>query len=107
MRIIGLFIIVLGIIYLIYSILFRNQVTIYNKDKKMVIHNMNSYLKLQLYFSFAAFLYFVIMGVITTLSNIRITYVVLSLLIFHSINYLFKIVSKKKGYISIISFKKN
>lgn len=106
MRIIGLFIIILGIIYLIYSILFRNQVTIYNKDNKMVIHDMDGYLRLQLYFSIIGFLYFVITGVLTAVSNIGITYVVLSLLIFHSINYLLKIISKKKGYISITNSKK-
>lgn len=96
----GLVIVIMGIIYLIYSVLFRKQVTLYNKNDKMIINNMDSYLKLQLFFSILSFLYFIIIGMITTLTNINISYVVLSALIFHLINYLFKIISKKRGYIS-------
>jgi len=100
MRPLGLIIVILGIIYLIYSILFRKQVTFYNKNDKMVINNMDSYLKLQLCFSIIASLYFIIIGIITAITNINISYVVLSVLIFHLINYFFKIISKKRGYIN-------
>ena len=96
----GLIIVILGILYLIYSILFRKQVTIYNKNDKMIINNMDSYLKLQLFFSVITSLYIIITGIITIITNVNISYVVLSVIFFHLINCLFKIISKKRGDIS-------
>lgn len=103
MRLPGLIIILIGIIYLIYSILFRNKVTIYHESNKMIILNEKGYLRLQLYFSMIAFLYFVITGIIVLITNVNISYIVLSVLIFHFINCLLIIISKKLGYISSIN----
>jgi len=97
----GLIIIFIGIIYLIYSILFRNKVTIYHKNNKMIILNKKGYFKLQLHFSMITFLYLVITGILViTITNINTSYIILSVLIFHFINFFFKITSKKLEYIS-------
>ena len=42
---------VLGVIYLVYSVLFRSTVTIYHKSERLVVLNKEKYLKLQFYFS--------------------------------------------------------
>ena len=97
----GLSIILIGIIYLIYSILFRNKVTMWHKDRKMIILNEKGYFKLQLYFSIIAFLLFLLTGILViTITNINKTYIILSVLIFHFINLFFKITTKKLEYIS-------
>jgi len=103
MRLMGLIIILIGVIYLIYSILFRNKVTLYHRHNKMIILNEKGYLRLQLYFSVIAFLYFVITGIIVIITNVNIGYIILSVLIFHFINCLLIIISKKLGYISSIN----
>lgn len=97
MRIVGLLIVELGIIYLVYSILFKNQITLYNKDDKMTVINIHSYLRLQLYFGIIGSVYFVVIGLITAITNINICYTVLSVLLFHFINRSFKIISKKEA----------
>ena len=100
MRLMGLIVIVIGIIYLIYSILFRNEVTLYHKNNKMIMINRKGYLKLQLYFSMIAWLYFVITGLVIIVTHINMSYIILSVFIFHFINYFLKITSEKLGYIS-------
>jgi hypothetical protein len=96
----GLFVSAIGIIYLIYSILFRRTITIYNKNNKLVMHDMNNYLRLQLYFSIIGALFLIITGLILTITNTNFTYVVLAPIPFHAINSFFRFISKKRGYIS-------
>jgi|381.fasta_scaffold02602_6 hypothetical protein len=100
MRLMGLIIILIGIIYLIYSILFRNKVTVYHRNNKMIVLNKKGYFKLQLYFSMISSLYFVITGLVIIITHVNMSYIILSVLIFHLINYFLKIKSKKLGYIS-------
>ena len=101
MMLMGLSIIFIGIIYLIYSILFRNKVTLWHKNNNMIILNEKGYFKLQLYFSMISFLLFLLTGILViTITNINTSYIILSVVIFHIINCLFKIQSKKLEYIS-------
>jgi len=104
MRLLGLLLIVIGIIYLSYSILFRNEVTLYHKNNKMIILNKKGYFKLQLYFSIILCVYNVIAGlviIVTHINMINMSYIILfAAFIFHFMNCLLKIISKKLGYIS-------
>lgn len=90
---------VIGIIYLAYSFLFRKTVTVYHKSYKKFILNNEKYLKLQLNFSIANSMIMIIVGLIATILNLSYGYVVLSVILFHAINYLFIVVAKRKGYI--------
>lgn len=90
----------IGIIYLIYSILCRNRVTLYNRSDKIVIIKSIEFLKLQLYFSIVNSLFLIIYGIVLTIYNVNHIYFLLAPLIFHFINYLLRIVSKKKKYIN-------
>ncbi|MCM1990729.1 hypothetical protein [Oceanirhabdus seepicola] len=95
----GLVLVIIGVIYLSYSILYRNKVTIYNRKENMIVIKKESFLRLQLYFSIINSAYLIILGLIVTFCNIDTMYVLLLILIFHSINSLLKVISKRKGFI--------
>jgi hypothetical protein len=90
---------VIGIIYLVYSFLFRKTVTVYHKSYKKFIIDNEKYLKLQLNFSIANSMIMIIVGLIATILNLSYTYAFLSVILFHAINFLFILVAKRKGYI--------
>ncbi|WAG63413.1 hypothetical protein LL037_13010 [Clostridium estertheticum] len=91
---------ILGVIYLVYSFLSRNKVTIYNISCKMVVLNEEKFLNLQLYFSIVNSILMIIIGLIIALVNLGLTYIIASVLLFHTINYLLRSVAKSKKYIS-------
>lgn len=95
----GLVIVAFGVIYLCYSILSRNKVTIYNRKENMIIIKKEEFLKLQLYFSIINSLYLIIIGLIAVLSNINAMRILTLMLLFHLVNYLLKVISKRKGFI--------
>jgi hypothetical protein len=90
---------ILGLVYLIYSFLFRNNVTVYNKTKVKVLLNKEKYLKLQFYFALINSIVMIIIGVITTMLNVITSAIVLVPMLFHLINYVFIFSVRKKGYI--------
>lgn len=96
----GLFLIALGIGYLIYSFMFRNKVTIYFRSMKLIKEKEKEYLKLQLYFSILNAFIVIIFGIIVAIYNLDNIYVIVSPLILHLVNYIMKTISKRKGYVS-------
>lgn len=95
----NIFLCIFGVIYLIYSLLFRNKVTVYNKRSGMVIVNKEKFLKIQLYFSIINSVVMITIGAVVTVLNVVNTNIVLIPLLFHLINYLLIFIAKKKGYI--------
>ncbi|MCY6372601.1 hypothetical protein [Clostridium ganghwense] len=94
----GLCPIIIGLIYLMYSILSRNKVIWYYRSERMIVIKEKSFFKLQLYFSIANSIYMIALGVIIIIYNLENVYVVGSPIPFHFLNYLFKIVSKMTAY---------
>lgn len=90
---------IFGVIYLGYSFLFKNTVTIYHKSERMVVLNKEKYLKLQFGFSIVNSIVAIIIGIIATMLNLGFPYVMASVFLFHIINYLLRIVAKRKGHI--------
>lgn len=95
----GLFIIVVGIIYLIYSIVFRNKKTIYFKNIKISKGRKDEYLKLQLYFALLNSLILIIIGSIIVGYNLNSPFIYLVPILNHIVNFIMNQVGKKKGYI--------
>ncbi len=98
----GLFAVAIGAIYLVYSVLSKNKVTIYNRGRRMKVIEMENFLRLQLTFSVINSLCMTALGVIVIIYKLSDIYVIASPLLFHFINYLFRAVSKRKGYITYI-----
>lgn len=95
----GTLLILIGISYLMYCIMFRNKVTLYFKDIKIVEGKEQKYLKLQLYFSVLNSLVLISMGITIVVYNLNTVYFVLIPLLFHLINFAMKLVSKIKRYV--------
>lgn len=95
----GLFFILFGTAYLSYSIICSKSVTIYNKGTKIKTDNKDNFLKLQLFFALFNSAWIIILGLVVIKYNIKNINLVLTPLIFHFVNLLLKITSKKKGYI--------
>jgi hypothetical protein len=90
---------VIGVAYLVYSFLFRKTVTVYHKSYNVVILNKEKYLKVQLNFSIVNSVLMIIIGIIAAILNLSYTYAFLSVILFHIINHLSRLVAKRKGYI--------
>ena len=90
---------ILGVIYLVYSFLSKDKVTIYNRNDRMIVLNEERFLKLQLYFSIVNSILMIIIGLIITIVNLGLTYILASVILFHTINYLLRTVAESKRYI--------
>ena len=98
MNILGLVPIALGIIFLIYSVIYKNKIGI-NRSDKFIIVNKEKLLTLQLYCSIFNSVCMIIVGIIVILYNLPNIYVVAYGLIFTFINYLVIPIGKNKQYI--------
>lgn len=101
MNILGLVVIISGIIFLIYSIISKDKINIYNRRDNLSILNECKFLKLQLYFSVLSSVYLITFGLAVIIYNLDNLYVLLSPLIFRFINYMVILVSKAKQYIKL------
>ncbi|QNO16530.1 hypothetical protein HYG86_17995 [Alkalicella caledoniensis] len=98
----GVFLIVFGITYLTYSIIFRNKVTIYFKNIKVVKGKEDKYFKMQLFFSILNSSISLIIGGMMVLSSYSSSYSIympLIPLLFYLVNFIMKQLGKAKGYI--------
>ena len=100
---IGIVPVLIGAVYLIYSVLFRDRVTYYNRIRarkiEMTIIKPGEFLKLQLDFSIFNSIYCIVYGGLIIIFNINSIFIVVGLGIFHLINFLLIAESKKKGYV--------
>lgn len=95
----GLFLIAMGMVYLIYSIMFRNKATMYFRSMRIIKEQENEYLKLQLYFSILNAVIFIVIGILVCIYNLDNIYIIASPLILHLVNYIMKTISKINGYV--------
>jgi len=95
----GLGIIIIGIIYLLYSILFKNKVNIYNKKSYYVVLDKHKFLKLQLYISIINSVCAILFGLVAYIYNLSNSYILLYPLVFHLINYVTILIGKRRQYI--------
>lgn len=95
----NIFISIFGVMYLVYAIVFRNKVTIYNRRNNMVVLNKEKYFKLQLYFSIVNSLWMIIVGIIIARENLITPNIFLIPILFHIINWVASLVARRKGYI--------
>ncbi|MBU3191091.1 hypothetical protein K9O30_17460 [Clostridium bowmanii] len=99
MNTLGLAIIVVGVGFLIESIMFKNKVNIYNRSDKFIIVNKHEFLRLQLYISIINSMCMSVFGIIVIIYNIQYSYVVAYPILFQLINYTIRPISRSKQYI--------
>ncbi|EQB86285.1 hypothetical protein J2Z44_002469 [Clostridium punense] len=95
----NIFISIFGLMYLVYAIIFRNKVTLYNRRNDMVVLNKERYFKLQLYFSIVNSLWMIIVGIIIARENLITPNIFLIPIPFHIINLISTLVARALGYI--------
>jgi len=88
-----------GISYLIYSIIFRNKVTFYFKNIKIIEGKEQKYFKLQLYSAVLNSLIIASTGIVLIIIKLDIPHYLLMPLLVHLINFVIKSISEEKGYI--------
>ncbi|SFC37408.1 hypothetical protein SAMN05421842_10310 [Clostridium uliginosum] len=103
MNFIGLVPVLTGVVYLIYSVLFKDKLNyhsrVYSIMREMTFIKLNEFLRLQLKFSILNSIYFIIYGILIILFNLNNMFIIVGLLGFYFINFLLMVESKKKGYI--------
>lgn len=102
MNIPGFILIVAGLIFAIYSIIFKNKINFYNKNGKFVLVNKQKFLNLQLYISVINSACMIIFGIIVVKYNLSTIYIVAYPSLFHFINYIIRPISRNKKYIKYI-----
>lgn len=100
---INIFPTLVGVVYLIYSVLCRDKVTYYSrryrKTSEMTLIKPSDFLKLQLNFSIFNSIYLIIYGILIMVFNSNSVFIIVGFLPFDFINFLLIIKSKKNGYI--------
>ena len=100
---IGIVPILMGVIYLIYSVLCRYKVTYYNRRfsrrYKMTIIKLSEFLRLQLIFSILISIFNIILGILIIIFNLNNKFILVAPIILSLINFLLVGESKTKGYV--------
>jgi hypothetical protein len=100
---IGTVLVLTGMVFLIYSVLYRNKVNMYSrrysKKSEMKLIKEAEFLRLQLYFSIFNSIFQIIFGVLIILFNLSSLLIFAGVLLFDFINFLLIIESKRKGYV--------
>jgi len=100
---IGIVPILMGVIYLIYSVLCRDKVTYYNRRfsrrYKMTIIKLSEFLRLQLIFSILISIFNIILGILIIIFNLNNKFILVAPIILSLINFLLVGESKTKGYV--------
>lgn len=99
----GMLCVLMGVFYLIYSVLRRDKVAYhsrrYFRTSEMTIIKLSEFLRLQLIFSIYNFIYLILYGILIIVFNLNNVFIIIGVMPFHLINFLFIIEGKKKGYI--------
>jgi len=100
---IGLSLVLMGVIYLISSVLFRDKVNYYSRRfsrrNKMTIIKLNEFLKLQLNFSLLNSMFCIVSGMIIIIYNLDILFIFIVTIVSHLIDFSLVVKSKMKGYV--------
>ncbi len=100
MNIPGIILILIGIVFLIYSIISRNEINI-NKIDKFNIKDIDKLLNLQFTANIINSLIMICLGFIIVIYNFSNLYVIFYAFIFVLINYIITPIAVKKGYIEV------
>lgn len=95
----GIVISLFGMLYLLYSVVNRKKVTIYNRSVEVINGKEADFLRLQLFFSVLNSIVLMLAGFILISFEISTLVIVVVPLIFHMVNLFLKIICEKKGYI--------
>jgi hypothetical protein len=103
MRSIGIFYPLMGILYLIYSVLCKNKVTYFSRKyyitSEMKVIKLMEFLVLQLKFSIFNSIYLILYGILMIRFNLNNAFFIAGFLPFHFINLVLIIKSRNMGYI--------
>lgn len=99
MKAFAIVLIIFGIGFLIYSIVSRNKLNIYNRSDKFTVINEKGILKLQLYISIINSFLLIFFGAIVILYELQNPILVGYPLVFHLINYIVILLSRHRDYI--------
>lgn len=99
LNLVGLVLVLSGLTFLIYSVICKDKVNIYNRSDNLIIVDRQKFLLLQFYFSILNSICMSIFGIIVIIYNLSDIYVIAYPLLFHIINYIIKLVAKSKQYI--------
>lgn len=99
MNIFGLVLVVLGVIFLIYSVISKNKVNIYNRRYDLLLIVEHKFLKLQLAFSIFNSVFIIAWGLMMVVYNLPSFYILFAPLPFHFINFICAALSRSRGYI--------
>ena len=94
---------VMGLVYLIYSVLCRGKVNYYNRKYirkiEMTIIKSSEFLSLQLKFSILNSIYLIMYGILIIIFNLNNVFIIAGSLPFLLLNFLLIVESKGKGYV--------
>jgi len=100
---IGLALVLMGVVYLIYSVLCRDKVTYYirkyTRINEITLIKPSKFFRLQLKFLILNSVYLIISGILIIIFNFSSIFIILGLTVFHLINFLIIVEGKKKEYI--------
>mgnify|MGYP001590258184 FL=1 len=100
---IGVLPVLMGVIYLIYSVLFRDKVNYYNRRfsrrNKMTIIKLSEFLRLQLNFSILNSICCIISGMLIIIFNLNSLFILVVAIVFSLMDFLLVVKSKMKGYV--------
>ncbi|MBZ9625551.1 hypothetical protein G9F71_022230 [Clostridium sp. FP2] len=100
---IGILAVLMGVIYLTYSVLFRDKVNYYNRRfsrrNEMTIIKLSEFLRLQLNFSILNSTCCIISGMLIIIFNLNGLFILLVAIVFSLMNFLLVVKSKMKGYV--------
>jgi len=97
MNLMGILPILMGVIYLIYSVLCRNKVTYYNRRFSRI--KLSEFLRLQLNFSILNSIFCIISGILIIIFNLDNIFILIAPLVFSLINFSLVVECKMKGYV--------
>lgn len=101
---IGISLVLMGVMYLIYSVLFRDKVNYYNRRfsrrNKMTIIKLSEFLRLQLNFSILNSMFCIVSGMLIIIFNLDSLFIFVVAIVFHLINFLLVVKSKMKWYVN-------
>ncbi|MBU3099750.1 MULTISPECIES: hypothetical protein [Clostridium] len=100
---IGILPVVIGVIYLIYSVLFGDKVNYYNRRfsrrNKMTIIKSSEFLRVQLNFSILNSIFCIISGLLIIIFNLNSLFILVVAIVSSLMDFLLVVKSKMKGYV--------
>ena len=95
--------VLIGVFYLIYSVLCRDKVTYYtrrySRKSEMTVIKASEFLRLQLNFSILISMLCIISGILIIIFNLDNIFILIAPLVFSLINFSLVVECKMKGYV--------